>query len=250
MTAFGGAFANVYDATYAEKDYERECDIIERAFAEHGDGIRSIIDLGCGTGNHALRLAARGYAVTGVDLSSDMLDVARAKADAANTDVCFLAGDVRYVDTRGPYDAALMMFAVLGYQHENTDVRAAFSNTRRMLRPGGLFIFDAWHGAGVLADPPASRTRTIATEREAFERTASAEMNDRRHLCTVRYALRSLNGGQMTHETHVIRYFFPMELEMHLEGAGFRTLTIGAFDDPQREPDRRDWNIIVVAQAV
>lgn len=250
MTVFGEAYASAYDATYAGKDYDRECDLIERAFIAHGDSVRTVLDLGCGTGNHALRLAAHGYAVTGVDVSPQMLGVARAKADAARADVCFVAGDARYVDAGGTYDAALMMFAVLGYQHTNADVRAVFSNTRRMLRPGGLLVFDAWHGPGVLADPPAPRTRVIETGQGSVQRAASAEMDVRRHLCTVHYALQPVDGGAATRETHVVRYFFPMELEMHLEASGFRLLSMRAFDDTDREPDARDWNLFAVAQAV
>jgi SAM-dependent methyltransferase len=250
MTTFGAAYAGLYDAMYAEKDYGRECDLIERSFATHGEGVRTVLDLGCGTGNHALRLAARGYAVTGVDLSSEMLRRAREKADAAGADVCFIAGDVRHVDATGPYDAALMMFAVLGYQHENADIRAAFSNTRRLLRPGGLFIFDAWYGPGVLADRPAPRTRIIDTAEGEVERTASVDLDTRRHLCTVRYALTARSGGAPTYETHVVRYFFPMELEMYLEASGFRLLRLGDFGDPEREPGDRAWNALVVAQAV
>jgi SAM-dependent methyltransferase len=250
MTTFGRAYAALYDDIYADKDYDRECDVITRSFAAHGDSVRTVLDLGCGTGNHALRLAARGYAVTGVDLSRQMLTIAREKADAAGADVCYIAGDVRYVDANGPYDAALMMFAVLGYQHANADVRAAFSNTRRMLRPGGLFVFDAWHGPGVLADPPAARTRIIRTAQGEVERSATAALDVRRHLCTVSYALIPAGRGAPAYETHVVRYFFPMELEMYLEAAGFRVITIGQVEDPACPPDARAWNMLVVAQAV
>jgi SAM-dependent methyltransferase len=252
MTAtFGERYANLYDAMYAEKDYARECDTVEKMFARYADGVRTVLDLGCGTGNHALQLASRGYAVTGIDRSMQMLAIARAKADDADADVCFIAGDVRYADAQGPHDAALMMFAVLGYQHDNADVRAAFANTRRMLRPGGLFIFDAWYGPGVLADPPAPRVRTISAEAGAFERAASAEIDARRHLCTVRYTLTPLDGASdPSYETHVVRYFFPMELEMYLEACGFRLLRLGDFDRPDDEPGGRTWNALAVAQAV
>ncbi len=250
-TTFGERYASLYDAMYAEKDYARECDVVQRMFERYGDDVRTVLDLGCGTGNHALPLAERGYAVTGVDRSSEMLAIARTKADAAGADVCFIAGDVRYVDAQGPYDAALMMFAVLGYQHENADVRAAFSNARRMLRPGGLFIFDAWYGPGVLAEPPAPRSRSIITDHGEYERAASAEMDARRHLCTVRYALTPQAGsGTPAHETHVVRYFFPMELEMYLDACGFRLLHLADFDRPDDEPTGQAWNVLAVAQAV
>ncbi len=250
---FGAAYAGLYDSMYAEKDYKRECDEIAAAFSKYGDGgVRTVLDLGCGTGSHALLLASRGYGVTGVDLSPEMLGVAREKAAAANADICYLVGDVRYVDAHGPYDAALLMFAVLGYQLTNADVRAAFSNIRRHLRPGGLLIFDAWYGPGVLADPPTSRTRVIETMRGAVARKASSEMDVRRHLCSVRYELEpgETSDAPGSVETHVVRYFFPMEIEMYLESCCFRLLRMGAFDAPERDPDERTWNVHVVAQAV
>ena len=61
----------------------------------------------------------------------------------------------------GKFDAALMMFAVLGYQVENDDVLAALRTARRHLEPGGLFIFDVWYGPAVLHQRPSERVKII-----------------------------------------------------------------------------------------
>jgi SAM-dependent methyltransferase len=245
---FGAAYARIYDALYAEKDYGAECDLIESMFRRHGDGrVHRVLDLGCGTGNHALQLAGRGYAVTGVDLSADMLQVAREKT---NGTAAFLRGDVRDVDAGGPFDAALLMFAVLGYQRKNADVAATFANVRRHLRPGGVLVFDAWYGPGVLADPPAPRVRDVSRRGERVTRTATASLDVRRHTCAVRYRLSGEDGALLSEETHEVRFFFPMELELFLEHAGFAVERIGAFDDADRAPGAGDWNALVVARAV
>lgn len=245
---FGAAYAGAYDALYREKDYDRECDLVESLFVEYAaDDVATVLDLGCGTGSHATRLASRGYLVTGVDRSREMLNRAREKSLSGDS-TRWIEGDVRNVDALGPYDAALMMFAVLGYQLTNEDVQATFANIRRHLLPGGLLIFDAWYGPGVLSDPPGAGSRMVQTERGDIERDVTSLLDVRRHLCEVRYALRGA-GTAATEETHVVRYFFPMEIEMYLEMAGFRTLRIAAFDDPSRDPDERTWNALVVAQA-
>ncbi len=245
---FGPTYAGAYDALYATKDYARECDLIERIFAAHGDGaIASVLDLGCGTGNHAMPLAARGYTITAVDRSPDMLAIARAKDAAAA--VRWLAGDVRTVDAGAHCDAALMMFAVLGYQQSNAGVRAAFANVRRHLRPGALFVFDAWHGPGVIADPPGAGSRIIQTPAGAITRNVTSVLDVRRHLCAVTYTLARPGDAAVTRETHTVRFFFPMEIEMYLDAAGFETVAISAFDDLDREPTERDWNALVVARA-
>jgi len=76
VSVFRKEYADSYDLLYTDKDYKDECDMIEEVFTKYADGpIKSILDLGCGTGNHSIPLAQRGYEVTGVDISSDMLRI-------------------------------------------------------------------------------------------------------------------------------------------------------------------------------
>jgi predicted TPR repeat methyltransferase len=73
-SAFGRAYAEIYDWLYSDKDYAGECDLLEELFRRcSGREIQSILDLGCGTGGHAFPLADRGYQVLGVDRSADMI---------------------------------------------------------------------------------------------------------------------------------------------------------------------------------
>ncbi len=80
---FAGLYAETYDALYGDKDTAAECNLIERLFATRDGGVETVLELGCGTGNHAIPLAARGYWVTGVDRSGDMIAAAAAKAGEA-----------------------------------------------------------------------------------------------------------------------------------------------------------------------
>src|SRR5436190_6419443 len=128
---FGHTYAEMYDSLYASKDYERECDRLEQAFRLAGRKVRQVLDLGCGTGNHAIPLARRGYSVYGVDRSPDMLQRARHKVSlAGGGDVQFVLGDLRAVQLERCFDACVLMFAVLGYQTTNHDVMAALPNVR------------------------------------------------------------------------------------------------------------------------
>ncbi len=135
---FGPSYASVYDTLYGEKDYEAECDLIEEAGRRFGARpIHRILDLGCGTGGHALPLTRRGYAVVGVDRSEEMLAEARRKAALAGLETRFMRGDLRTVRVGERFDLVAMMFAVLGYQLSDDDVAA-------------LYPF-AEHGGGELA---------------------------------------------------------------------------------------------------
>jgi predicted TPR repeat methyltransferase len=79
MTPFTENYANQYDRLYRDKDYAAECDFLETLFAQAATPVRRILDLGCGTGGHALPLAQRGLHVTGVDLSAGMLAFAQTR---------------------------------------------------------------------------------------------------------------------------------------------------------------------------
>jgi SAM-dependent methyltransferase len=253
---FGSDYANCYDALYAEKDYESECNLIERVLRSHGDGkIGSILDLGCGTGNHALPLARRGFDVTGVDRSEFMLEQARAKATAFGRPPPdhFHQGDIRNVDLGQQFDAALLMFAVLGYQIDNTDVIAALRTARRHLRPGGLLLFDVWYGPAVLFQRPSERVKIIPTSTGKILRVSSSELDTSRHTCTVRYHMWKFAADRLTNETneeHTVRYFFPLEFNLFLDSTGFKCLRTGAFPEFDRAADEQTWNVLCVARAV
>jgi SAM-dependent methyltransferase len=252
---FGSVYADAYDTLYQDKDYAAECDLIERVFREHGRGpVRSVLDLGCGTGNHAIPLARRGYEVVGVDRSEGMLARARVKAAEAlaGQRVEFRQGDVRDVALGRPFDAAVMMFAVLGYQPANADVRAALRTVRGHLRPGGLFVFDVWYGPAVLRERPSQRIKVIPTADGQILRVASGKIDSLRHLCTVDYLVWHLTREKpvtSTEESHTMRFFFPQELDLFLESESFEPVRLGDFPDYQRDPDDTTWNVLGVARA-
>ena len=138
---FSSLYAQMYDALYREKDYTRESDLVIELLLEHGQEIRSILDLGCGTASHAVRFAELGYQVVGVDRSPAMLQLAGAKT-AGRANVELLQSDIRELDLDRSFDAVVMLFAVLGYHTGDEDVLAALAAARRHLRPGGLLVFD------------------------------------------------------------------------------------------------------------
>lgn len=253
---FGSIYADAYDGLYHDKDYSAECDLIERLFQLYGDGaIRSVLDLGCGTGNHTLSLAHRGYDVVGVERSAEMLAYARKKQAIAldNGRVVFQRGDIQSVDLQRSFDAALMMFAVLGYQLDNAGVLSALKTARRHLRPGGLLIFDVWYGPAVLYQRPSERAKVIPTPGGQILRVTSGKLDISRHLCAVYYHVWKLEGGQLvgeTEETHSVRYFFPLELNLFLECSGFAPIRLGTFPEFDRDPDETTWNVLAVARAV
>jgi len=253
---FGSNYSGLYDALYSDKDYAAECDIIERILKEYGQGrAGTLLDLGCGTGNHAFPLAKRGYRVTGVDRSEEMLNQLKKKLAYLpdHNRVSLHHDDIRSIDLPGQFDAAMMMFAVLGYQYENNDVLSTLKATRHHLHPSGLLIFDIWYGPAVLHQGPTERVKTIPTAEGRIVRFSSGELDVRRHLCKVHFRICRFEGQELaaeTKETHQMRYFFPKEIELFLELASFSLLRLSAFPEVDKEPDEERWNVLGIARAV
>jgi SAM-dependent methyltransferase len=247
---FGADYAAAYDALYHDKDYEAECDLIERVFAEYGDRkIRGVLDLGCGTGGHARPLAERGYTVVGVDRSPDMLRRARERGTTAR----FELGDITSFDLGETFDAVLMMFAVLGYVTCNADVQAALAAARRHVGPGGVLFGDIWYGPAVLAQRPSERVKVTGTAGGGqVIRVATTELDSRHNVCSVGYHLWRIEHNQVSaeiSEQHRMRYFFEPELDLVLAAAGFQLVRVGGFPRFDDEPSERTWNVAFVARA-
>lgn len=100
-----------------------------------------ILDIPCGIGRHANRLASLGHRVTGVDLYTGFLDLARQDAEARGIQVNYVQGDMRNLDFDACFDRVLMLFTSFGYFNDEDNYRV-LQNVARALVPGGLFILD------------------------------------------------------------------------------------------------------------
>jgi SAM-dependent methyltransferase len=248
---FSAGYASHYDALYSGKDYDAECEFIEAVIDRGRRPVRDVLDIGCGTGGHAIRLAQRGYRVVGVDRSQAMLELARDKARGAGVEVRFELQDARSLDLGGDrFDAVVAMFAVMSYQTSNDDLAAVCDGVARHLRPGGLFCFDAWHGLGVLTDPPRTRVRVIDADGRKITRITEPEMHAAEHVVATRFHLVETEGDRIVgelDECHRMRFLFPQEIAYFLTVAGFAEVTSSPFLALDEPLDETCWQLAVAA---
>ena len=102
----------------------------------------SVADCACGTGEITLRLQKRGYTMTGVDRSTDMLAAAQRKARSAGIKIPFVAQDMRALCVHKPVDAVVCACDGVNYLLDGGDVHAFFTAARAALKPGGALLFD------------------------------------------------------------------------------------------------------------
>ena len=131
--------APFYDRLTAHHDYDAVARMIEQMLSWHGGPGRRMLDVACGTGKSFLPFARRGYEVTACDVTPEMLEQARAKADP---EVELVEADMRALPTLGEFDFVTCIDEPMNYLLEPTDVERTFASVAANLRPGGLFLFD------------------------------------------------------------------------------------------------------------
>jgi len=245
-------YAPYYDLFYREKDYRGEVDYIDALIQKYAARkAATILDLGCGTGGHAVLLAQKGYHVSGVDRSDKMLAIAEEKKRQMQVSVELKRGDILTVDLDKRFDVAIAMFAVMGYQTTNDELESALRNVWRHLSDGGLFIFDAWFGPAVITQKPQDKILVAEAELGRVIRLTHPELNVLTHTVTVDFSVLHITNKRVLEqidETHKMRFFFPKELEFMLATTGYVVLGMHPFMKPYADLTENDWNMTVLAK--
>lgn len=135
-------FAYIYDELMKDVPYDQWVRFINKKKADYQISGTKLLDLGCGTGELSVRLAQNGYHVTGVDLSSEMLSVARLKADQKGLQIDFYQQDMTELELIGNYDVIGIFCDSLNYLQSPEEVKQTFARVREYLHDHGLFMFD------------------------------------------------------------------------------------------------------------
>jgi len=219
-----GRFARYYDRIYdGIVDYEGDVDFLERVFRRFRRKPRTILDLGCGTGNHDLPLARRGYEVTGIDRSQAMLVRARRKAAAAGVEVRFIRGDMPSVDLGRTFDAAVCMFGAFGYLLTPRDIARCLRSVRRHLSSTGLFVFEFWQGSAARPSPYPSWTHKRDSDLEIV-RLEVSRFDPRTGRLPIEFRFFVLRDGRVLDrfdEVHVVQTHDRDEMRDLLRRSGF-----------------------------
>lgn len=247
MNVFGKDYSAIYDSLYNDQDFKKEaCNVA--ALVDELLPISSnlsLLNLGCGTGNHDLYLR-HSFNLVGVDLSEDMLKIAREKFPDGD----YRHGDARTIDLGRQFDVVCMMSAVLGYQHTNEDVLATLKNVRKHLKPGGLFVFDVWNGPAILLERPTSRLKELTCNGISLLRSMTPSLCTERNTVTCHYKWWMPIDGvlETKEERHTQRYFFQPEIRLLLEFSGFKFFRSGKPGYICRAVSDDDRDIMFVAK--
>lgn len=219
MTDAYTVLARCYDRLTADVDYERWANYAQRQFHKLKRPVRSVLELGCGTGSLAKLLAQRGYAVTAVDLSPDMLSMAEQKC--RGLDVRLLCQDMSKLRLPYTVDAVVSGLDSVNYITRPSALRRTFCRVFQALSPGGLFLFDIKTPAAL----EGADGQTYLDEDDGLFCVWRADYYPRRRVCAYGVDLflqegdgRWIRGGEYHEE-----YAYTMdELDAFLREAGFQ----------------------------
>lgn len=235
-------FAFVYDMFMDNVDYDMWVKYIHRIWEKENIEPKLIAELGCGTGNITGRLAKEGYDMIGIDISEDMLSVARAKADDDGiTNILYSLQDMTKFELYGTVDVILSLCDSINYITEYEDLVSVFKQVNKYLEPDGLFIFDInteYKFKHILGD----NTFADTEENAAYIWQNFYDEDEKINEYYVNFFIKNNdNTYERTEECHYERAYSVEEIKDALSEAGLvfeHSYDAFSFDAPKEDSER------------
>lgn len=184
-----------------------------------------VLDLCCGQGRHAVRLAQAGMQVTGLDYSTTLLAVARRQAEENGVELTLVQGDMRGIPFRGEFDAIVNLFTAFGYFESETEDLRVLQSAAGALRPGGQFLIDLPNVYSVRSMPSLKLWR----ESEVGPLMQDVTFDPWTGRDTTNYFW--FENGQRRTRSFTVRTYASHEIVAMLRTAGLRPIKLyGGFD--------------------
>jgi SAM-dependent methyltransferase len=208
----------LYDLIYQSfKDYATEARQIADLLATEAPGAKVVLDVGCGTGEHARYLwADHGYQVDGLDLEPAFIELARAKVPQAS----FWHGDMADFALETRYDAIVCLFSAIGYLGSLDRVEKAFACFREHLNPAGVVIVEPWFEPEAW-HPGRTYLNTVEADDLRVVRLSHSGIRDRTSIVTFHYLIGGEDGIEHRTEHHELALCTRPEMMECFARAGF-----------------------------
>ena len=240
-------YSKYYDIIYKNKKYDVEANYIHELISKFNPNSNSILNLGCGTGNHDFLLQKLNYKIVGLDLSKEMIEIANEKNKS--DDLKFIYSNIQEFDLNQKFDNVISLFHVMSYQKDNYELDKVFSNVERHLNNEGVFIFDFWYGPAVLTDLPINKKINFKEGNVKILRKTKSKVDYNRNIVNVNFQLEIEDEGTQLsiEENHEMRYLFLPELEYFLKKNNLEIINSSKFmsEDTMSE---KSWYGIIIAK--
>nr|WP_330400342.1 methyltransferase domain-containing protein [Tepidibacter mesophilus] len=234
-------FAFIYDNLMDNVDYDKWVEYIEKIIKKEDVQVKNILELACGTGNLTIPFAKKNYDILGIDISEEMLSVAREKCIDKGIEVVFLNQDMTELDFE-IYNLDCVLCACDGFNYilENEDIQSIFDNVYGLLKQKGVFIFDISSYnklSNILGN------NTFGENREDITYIWENYFDDESDMVEMNLAFFTRNGEyyQKFEETHYQRAYKNHEIIKMLKKSGFEYINVYkdfTFSEADEETER------------
>jgi SAM-dependent methyltransferase len=252
--AYRGRHADLYDVFYASKPYAQEAEFVHGCIEHYRekDAGKRLLELACGTAGHAVHFARRGYEITAVDHSPDMLSRAKEKAARQGLQIDFHQLDMRDLSSLpDSYDVVTCLFDSIGYVQTDEALSAVFSGINARLRTGGLFIFEFWHAPPMLKSHDPLRVKRFPFQGGTIVRISETTLHQEHSLADVTYSIYDLRDDgtfEAIVETQTNRFFTLSEIKTWASLHGFAHRTFHAGFHADTGITHQTWHVLAVWQ--
>jgi trans-aconitate methyltransferase len=218
--------AEIYDAIYAFKDYAGEALKIRQLVARERPGAKTLLDVACGTGEHARFLNAE-FDVDGIDLEPKFVEIARAK----NPTGSFSVGDMRSFQLEKRYDVVQCLFSSIGYLLTPQDIVTALTCFRAHLAPGGVIFVEPWLSPAAYKPGQPHMVTVDRADLKVCRVNVSKREGDI-SILHFYYLIATDKGVQQAEEIHRLALVPTDQMVSHFRTAGLRCVfdEVGLFD--------------------
>ena len=204
-----------YDKIYAFKNYADEVARIRRLIEQHHPTARSILDVACGTGEHA-RLLSERYKVDGIDVDPDFVVQARLKVPMGE----FIASDMRRFAIGKQYDVVQCLFSSIGYLTEPQDVVNALRCFAAHLQPDGIIIVEPWYTPDAWTSGQPRMTPPVDEPDLKLSRISHSTTEGDVSVLHFHYLIGTTAGVEYLQETHRLALYTVADMQSFFAAAG------------------------------
>jgi len=238
-------YSRYYDLLYKNKDYKSEAKYVLESLNKFDFEIKTILEMGCGSGGHAKFLSDEGIKITGIERSKDMVIEANAKRIQ---NLKPIIGDITDFNVDEKFDAVISIFHVISYLTDNKGLIDCFNLANKHLKTNGLFLFDFWFTPAVLSLKPETRIKRLEDEKNSIIRIAESICHHDSNIVDVNFEIhvidKETNELHVLNETHSMRHFSLPEIGLLAKMTGFEIVNCEEFLT-KNKPDDKTWGVCV-----
>ena len=231
---------------------QEEIGFVEWAFNEFTERtVKRILDVACGTGRFTIPLAEKGFQMTGVDTSNEMLQIAGRKGKERGVEVEFERKDMRELGKVGKFDACICMYGSFNYLLTEKDIEDALKGFFDCLTRGGTLILDALNILNLVGRFKETVTYHYEKDGTSVQLTVKSRIDDVHGIFYQDEFATVMEGGKISafHEIHKRRVSTCIEMKRFLETAGFSKVRVfGGFEERKEAKDRAPILILVATK--